>query len=126
MASPLSAVGAYAAMQSVGASALASQISRSEGQAQGGLAGSPLPNLISNSDAGAAKGGFAGALQQFVGNTAESARHAEASMVKATAGKGDLVDVVTAIAESEAALETLVAVRDRVVAAYEEIMRMPI
>ena len=42
------------------------------------------------------------------------------------AGKADVVDVVTAVAESEAALETLVAVRDRVIAAYEEIMRMPI
>ena len=29
-------------------------------------------------------------------------------------------------AESEAAIETLVAVRDRVIAAYEEIMRMPV
>ena len=37
-----------------------------------------------------------------------------------------LVEVITAVAESEAALETLVAVRDRVIAAYEEIMRMPI
>jgi flagellar hook-basal body complex protein FliE len=33
---------------------------------------------------------------------------------------------VTAGAESEAALETLVAVRDRMIQAYEEIMRMPI
>jgi flagellar hook-basal body complex protein FliE len=47
-------------------------------------------------------------------------------MMQAAAGKGDLVDVVTAITESEAALETLVAVRDRMIAAYEEIMRMPI
>ena len=36
-----------------------------------------------------------------------------------------MVDVVTAVAESELALETLVAVRDKVIAAYEEIMRMP-
>jgi flagellar hook-basal body complex protein FliE len=46
--------------------------------------------------------------------------------VQATAGKADLIEVVTAIAESEAALETLVAVRDKVIGAYEEIMRMPI
>ena len=30
------------------------------------------------------------------------------------------------IAETEVALETMVAVRDRVISAYEEIMRMPI
>jgi flagellar hook-basal body complex protein FliE len=33
---------------------------------------------------------------------------------------------VTAVAESEAAIETRAAVRDRVIAAYEEIMRMPV
>jgi flagellar hook-basal body complex protein FliE len=36
------------------------------------------------------------------------------------------VDVVTAVAESEVAVSTLVSVRDKVIAAYEEIMRMPI
>ena len=42
------------------------------------------------------------------------------------AGKADIVDVVTAISETEMALETLVSVRDKVISAYEEIMRMPI
>ena len=89
--------------------------------------GGILPTQVSRPEGGASgQGGFANVLQQFVGNTTDSARKAEASMVQATAGKGDLVDVVTAIAESEAALETLVAVRDKVIAAYEEIMRMPI
>ena len=41
-------------------------------------------------------------------------------------GRADIVTVVTAVAESEAAIETLVAMRDRVIAAYEEIMRMPV
>ena len=34
--------------------------------------------------------------------------------------------VVTAVAETEVALETMVSIRDRVISAYEEIMRMPI
>ncbi len=42
------------------------------------------------------------------------------------AGKANVVDVVTAVAETEVAVGTLVAVRDRVIQAYEEIMRMPI
>ena len=41
-------------------------------------------------------------------------------------GKANVVDVVTAVAESETAIQTLVAVRDRVISAYEEIMRMQI
>jgi len=40
--------------------------------------------------------------------------------------KANLVDVVTAVAETETAITTLVSVRDKVIAAYEEIMRMPI
>ncbi|MFM9975617.1 MAG: flagellar hook-basal body complex protein FliE [Beijerinckiaceae bacterium] len=108
MASPISAAGAYAAMQKVGAAGV-------------------LPTQVSKPQMpGADGGGFAGLLQQFAGGAADSARKAESSMVQATAGKADLVEVVTAIAESEAALETLVAVRDKMIAAYEEIMRMPI
>jgi flagellar hook-basal body complex protein FliE len=42
------------------------------------------------------------------------------------AGKANIVDVVTAVAETEVAVNALVSVRDKVVQAYEEIMRMPI
>ena len=40
-------------------------------------------------------------------------------------GKANMIDVVTAVAETETAVQTLVSVRDKVIAAYEEIMRMP-
>jgi flagellar hook-basal body complex protein FliE len=43
-----------------------------------------------------------------------------------TGGKTNIVDVVTAVAETETAINTLVSVRDKVVAAYEQIMSMPI
>lgn len=78
--------------------------------------------------AGAAPGlgDFAAFLEGAVTNTASAGRAADQAMMQSASGKGDLVDVVTAVAESEAALETLVAVRDRVIAAYEDIMRMPI
>ena len=41
-------------------------------------------------------------------------------------GKSNMVDVVTAVAQTEVAVDAMVAVRDKVIAAYEEIMRMPI
>ena len=107
MATPISAANAYSSIQRLGT-------------------GAALPVSRPDGAEGVGMGGFANVLQQFVGGTAETARKAEGQMMQATAGKGDLVDVVTAITESEAALETLVAVRDRVIAAYEEIMRMPI
>ncbi len=74
----------------------------------------------------AATGDFASLIQSAVSSVGESGKAAEAQAAAAASGKADIVDVVTAVAESEAALETLVAVRDRVIAAYEEIMRMPI
>ena len=69
---------------------------------------------------------FSSLIQGAVNGVAQSGKAAEAHAMAAASGKADIVDVVTAVAESEAALETLVAVRDRVIAAYEEIMRMPI
>jgi flagellar hook-basal body complex protein FliE len=63
-----------------------------------------------------------GAIEKFVAQ-------GHASDMKArelVAGKGDLIDVVTAVADSEVAVQTLVSVRDKMIAAYEDIMKMPI
>lgn len=71
-------------------------------------------------------GGFGDMLSQAISGFAEQGKASEAKAMQAVAGKGDVVDVVTAVAESELALETLVSVRDKVIAAYEDVMRMPI
>jgi len=74
----------------------------------------------------AAQSGFAGMVENFVGDAAKSMRQAEQASAKQVAGKGDMIDVVTAIGAAEMALDTVVAVRDRVVNAYSDIMRMQI
>ena len=51
---------------------------------------------------------------------------AEAVGIQAIAGKADLTEVVTAIAHAETSLQTVVTIRDRMVQAYQEILRMPI
>lgn len=71
-------------------------------------------------------GGFGGMIEQMVTETTANMRVAETASARQVAGKGDLVDVATAIGAAEMALETVVAVRDRVVNAYSEIMRMQI
>lgn len=71
-------------------------------------------------------GGFGGMIEQMVTETATNLRAAETASARQVAGKGDLIDVATAIGAAEAALDTVVAVRDRVVNAYSEIMRMQI
>ncbi|MDP9413370.1 MAG: flagellar hook-basal body complex protein FliE [Pseudomonadota bacterium] len=76
---------------------------------------------------GSAEGAdFGGMVENLVTETASTMRSAEAASAKQVAGKGDLIDVVTAIGAAEMALDTLVAVRDRVVGAYTDIMRMQI
>lgn len=70
--------------------------------------------------------GFGQMLQNVLGDIANKGVQMDAKAAAAANGKGDLVDVVTAVAETEVAVETLVSVRDRMIQAYEEIMRMPI
>ena len=53
-------------------------------------------------------------------------RVAEQMSADAMVGKADLQQVVEAVTAAELGLSTVTAVRDRVVAAYQEIMRMPI
>lgn len=71
-------------------------------------------------------GDFAGLLKQSVDSVAQTGRATDATMSAAAKGQGDMLGVVTAIAETELALETLVSVRDRVISAYQEIMNMPL
>lgn len=78
--------------------------------------------------AGAAAGGpsFQSLLQNVIGDATQASRAAETQMAAHTAGQTDLVNVVTAVSSAEASLETVMAVRDQVIQAYQEIMRMPI
>ena len=51
---------------------------------------------------------------------------AEAMGIAGVAGKADLMDVVQAVGNAELTLQTVVAVRDKMVNAYQELLRMPI
>jgi flagellar hook-basal body complex protein FliE len=78
-------------------------------------------------DAAAGAGPSFGALLREVGNTiAEAGRKSDGQTRALATGKANVVDVVTAVAETETAIATLVSVRDKVIQSYEEIMRMPI
>jgi flagellar hook-basal body complex protein FliE len=71
-------------------------------------------------------GDFAKLLAEQVQGVIDSGKVADSKAMDLVNGKGDVVDVVTAISQTEIAMETMVSVRDRVISAYEEIMRMPI
>ena len=70
--------------------------------------------------------GFAELLTNVMGDMTQTSRAAETQMTAMVQGQGSLIDVVTAVSSAEASLETVMAVRDQVISAYQEIMRMPI
>jgi flagellar hook-basal body complex protein FliE len=69
---------------------------------------------------------FGNLVGQAMGTAESAGQTVETAMVQAATGKADLVDVVTAVAAAEATLETVVSVRDQVIKAYQDILRMPI
>ena len=71
-------------------------------------------------------GSFLDLLGHALQSASDSGYKSEAIATKAISGKADLTDVVTAVASAENALNTVVAIRDRVINAYQEIIKMPI
>ena len=70
--------------------------------------------------------GFGDALTKALGSVVDAGHQADAKSMQAIAGGGNLTDVVTAVSRAELALQSAVAIRDRVVQAYQDVMRMPI
>ena len=70
--------------------------------------------------------GFGDVLQRALGSAVAAGHDADAQSAKAISGGGNITDVVTAMSRAELALQSAVAIRDRVVTAYQDVMRMPI
>ena len=113
MITPLAAAKAYASAQ------------KGVGGVGGGGDSMELPSL-SGPGAAAQAGGFGDILKSAMTDAMAASKTAEKQMAAQVAGKTELIDVVTAISAAESSLETVIAVRDQVISAYQEIMRMPI
>ena len=71
-------------------------------------------------------GAIAEGLRQGVRDFAATLRQGEETAQAAMIGKADPHALVQALAQSELAVETAVTVRNKVVEAYQEILRMPV
>jgi flagellar hook-basal body complex protein FliE len=69
---------------------------------------------------------FGSMVKSAMNDVVHNTKAAEGQIAAQVQGKAELIDVVTAISAAEASLETVMAVRDQVINAYQEIMRMPI
>lgn len=70
--------------------------------------------------------GFADALETALKDMRTSLQQGESAAADAISGKGDVQSLVEALTATELALETAMTVRDKVVEAYQEILRMPV
>ena len=105
MATPTVAANAYAAL---------SRMMESGGAEKAGPAG------------GGSGPSFSALLKDAVGTIIEAGKKSDAQTMAMASGKANVMDVVTAVAETDVAVSTLVSVRDRVIQSYEDIMKMPI
>ena len=81
----------------------------------------PPPALAKARRRCAAGGGqtFGAMLKEALNAVTEAGHKSDAQTQAMAAGKADMVDVVTAVSETEVAVETMVSVRDKVIAAYK-------
>lgn len=92
-------------------------------RAYGQTASMPKP---ADQASGGVDHGFGAMVERAIAGTVDQGRAAEASATQVMSGQGNIVDLVTAVAETEVAVEALVSVRDRVISSYQSIMNMPI
>lgn len=69
---------------------------------------------------------FGDILKQSIGSAIDAQKTSEKVSAAAVLGKADMTDVLKAVNDAEMALNTVLAVRDRVVQAYQQIMRTAI
>jgi flagellar hook-basal body complex protein FliE len=82
-----------------------------------------------NAGGGAATEGpdsFGSVMTQALDQAIQTGQTADAQAMKALGGGGNLTEVVTALSHAEMTLQAATAIRDRVVQAYQDIMKMPI
>ena len=70
--------------------------------------------------------GFGTAISNALQSVVDAGHDADDKSMQAIAGGGNLTDVVTAVSEAELSLQTMTAIRDRAVQAYQDVMRMAI
>jgi flagellar hook-basal body complex protein FliE len=109
MVAPLAASAAYQAMAKLGSAGVDSA-SSAGASATGATPGAGFGDFLS------------GALKDAMSNM----RAGEQAATQQVSGKADIVNVVNAVNQAELTLDTVVAVRDKVIQAYQSVMQMAI
>ena len=84
------------------------------------------PGFEPNGAEAAAGSSFSDLLKNVASSAVEAGKESDRMSALALDGKAGVTEVVTAVSNAELTLQTVVAVRDRVVEAYQQILSMPI
>jgi flagellar hook-basal body complex protein FliE len=76
--------------------------------------------------AGTSGSGFGAMLDRTLSSAVAAGQDADASATNAVVNGGDVTHVVAAVSQAQLALQEVVAVRDKVVQAYQDVMKMTI
>jgi flagellar hook-basal body complex protein FliE len=79
----------------------------------------------STKPAGAAAQGFGDALNDLLGAVDTSSSDANAAVGRMLDGSGDVHEAVIAIQKADTMLQLTVQIRNKIVQAYQDVMRMP-
>ena len=69
---------------------------------------------------------FASTMEKVLQEAEQTGYQADVQSMKALSGDANLTEVVSALSHAELTLQTVTTIRDRVVQAYQDIMKMPI
>lgn len=69
---------------------------------------------------------FGSVMSQAVSNVISTGHDAEAQSAAGLTGGGDMTQIVTAVSNAQLALQTSTVIRDRMVQAYQDVMKMTI
>lgn len=96
------------------------------GNALGAATVGKVPGMDDSKTANAAGQDFASFVKGAAQDALGTMKTGEQMSMKGIAGEADLTDVVQAVNSADITLRTIVTLRDRMVQAYQEIIRMPI
>jgi len=90
------------------------------------MGGLPTPELDSDSPKNLGKPSFGELVGESLSNAKSTGYTSESVSVQSIAEQAELHELVTSVTNAELTLNTVVAVRDRVIQAYQDILKMPI
>ena len=90
------------------------------------IGSNPTAKAALSDDVAGSGSDFSNLVKSAIDDAAATSKTSEFMSAQSLVNPGDLGSVVTAVSSAEVTMQAVIAVRDKVVSAYQEILRMPI